>query len=66
LTRYSQRVWTYGAGVDGTLAMTDHLFLYARAEGARNVVVDEDAAVPATVRELRVTAGVTAELRRPF
>ena len=66
LTRYSERVWTYGAGVDGTLALTDHLFLYARAEGARNVVVDEDAAVPATVREPRVTAGVTAELRWPF
>lgn len=62
--RFSARVWTWGVGADATFAVTKEVFLYARAEGARNVVVDDVATVPATQRELRVTGGVTAELRR--
>ncbi|MBK9034758.1 MAG: hypothetical protein IPL61_26425 [Myxococcales bacterium] len=64
LDRYSQKVWTYGAGADLTMALTDLVYLYARVEGARNIVVDATAAQPATADELRGTVGVTAELRR--
>ena len=64
LDRYSERVWTYGAGADLTLALTEHVALYGRVEGARNLVVDETATTPATGLELRGTAGVTADLRQ--
>ncbi|MEZ4398753.1 MAG: hypothetical protein R3B06_01945 [Kofleriaceae bacterium] len=64
--RFSQRVWTYGAGADVTMALTDRIFLYGRLEGARGIVADDAAAIPATQRELRGTAGVTTTLRRPL
>ncbi len=57
----TDRVWTWGAGGDFTMLLTEHLSLYVRAEGARNVVVDPGAA--STRFELRGTAGVTADYR---
>jgi hypothetical protein len=57
----TDRAWTWGAGGDFTMLLTDHLSIYVRAEGARNVVVDPG---PISTRfELRGTAGVTADYR---
>lgn len=57
--RYSERVWTYGAGADVTFAITDQLFGYARGEAARSIVVDTALPTPRTARDLRGTLGLT-------
>lgn len=63
LDRASQKVWTYGAGADVTLALTEHVFGYARAEAARGIVVDRVRELPATALALRGTIGVTTQLQ---
>lgn len=62
--RDSARAWTWGAGLDATLALTSKVFLYARAEAARNIVLDAAATTPATAFDVRGTFGVTASLRQ--
>lgn len=62
--RDSARAWTWGAGLDATLALTSKVFLYGRAEAARNLVLDDAATTPATRFDVRGTVGVTATLRQ--
>lgn len=62
--RYSERVWTYGAGADLTVAITEHVFAYGRAEGARAIVVDATAATPDTALDVRGTIGLTTQYQK--
>jgi|GEM_PF-3488299 len=64
--RYSDRVWTYGAGADVTVALTKHVFGYARGETARGLVVETAAPTPDTALDLRGTLGVTTRFDRTW
>lgn len=62
--RDSARAWTWGAGLDATVALTSKVFVYGRAEAARNLVLDAAATTPSTAFDVRGTVGVTASLRQ--